>query len=91
MNEVNENTLLKQKIDYLIEMEERYKEFNKFNETMIQRLKEENEILRQKNIELEKELTFKSKAIEKDQKRKKDKAIYDDLMISFRSTNQGFP
>ena len=83
---LEENGYLKEKIKDLINMEERYKEFLKMDEMMIQRLKEENDTLRNKINELEKEISFKTNAIIKEHNRKKDIDNYDRFMISFKNT-----
>jgi dimeric dUTPase (all-alpha-NTP-PPase superfamily) len=85
-----ENNMLKNKIKDLTTMEERYKDFMKMNELMIQRLNDDNDKLRQKNIELEKEISFKNTAIEKEKKEKnhkKDMENFDKFMVSFKRTN----
>ncbi len=65
------------------QIEERYKDFIKTQEMMIQNLKADNELLRQRNTELENKL----KKCEQELVRKKDRDIYDKFMISFRQAS----
>jgi chromosome segregation ATPase len=68
------------KIAELKESEERYKEFIRMHETIIQHLKEENEMLRKRNADLEAKIKRTEKTIEE----KREIANYDKFMISFR-------
>lgn len=71
-----ENIQLKNRIKDLTVSEERYKDFIKMYESMISRLKEENETLIRKNKQMEKEINYK-----------KDMSNYDKFMISFKQTS----
>jgi hypothetical protein len=60
--------------------EERYKEFIRMHETIIQHLKSDNEMHRQRVIDLEKKIQKFEKTVED----KREIANYDKFMISFR-------
>jgi len=71
---------LEAKIAEFKQNEERYKEFIRMHEMMIQHLKEENEMLRQRNKDLENN----AKKTEQEIARKRDRDNYDKFMISFK-------